>query len=216
MRAEPDGSLVIAGSAQQGETVDVYADDKLLGETKAEDGGDWVLVPDNPIATGGVELTLGVKGAEGRAPQSYVVAIDPGRKSAPLVVASTPGKMSTVLQGLAPPVAAATPAASAATAAPATSASAAPTAETAATASTAPAAAAAPTVAVASAAPSYFAGTRSRFRRHCGHADGQVLRPGSRYRFRRAGPVAVGLRHDARGRRDARCAGAADRSDRLG
>ncbi len=101
VRAEPDGSLVIAGSAKPGEKVDVYADDKLLGEATAESSGDWVLVPDNPVATGGVELTLGIAGSDARAPQSFVVAIDPAHKAAPLVVASTPGQMSTVLQGLA-------------------------------------------------------------------------------------------------------------------
>ena len=101
VRAQPDGSLVIAGSAKPGETVQVYADDKLLGETKTEDTGDWVLVPDKPIATGGVELTLGIAGSDKRAAQSFVVAIDPGKKAEPLVVASTPGQMSTVLQGLA-------------------------------------------------------------------------------------------------------------------
>ena len=58
VRAEPDGSLVIGGSAKPGETVEVYADDKLLGEAKTESSGDWALVPDAPIATGGVELTL--------------------------------------------------------------------------------------------------------------------------------------------------------------
>ena len=100
VRAEPDGSLVIAGSAPAGTQVQVYADGTLLGETKAQAGGDWVLVPDKPVASGGVELTLGVAGIDQRAPQSFVVAIDPDRKAEPLVVASTPGQMSTVLQGL--------------------------------------------------------------------------------------------------------------------
>ena len=100
VRAEPDGSLVIAGSAPAGTQVQVFADGTLLGETKAQAGGDWVLVPDQPVASGGVELTLGVAGIEQRAPQSFVVAIDPDRKAEPLVVASTPGQMSAVLQGL--------------------------------------------------------------------------------------------------------------------
>ena len=48
--AEKDGSLVIAGSGKAGETVEVYADDKLLGETPVESTGDWVFVPDHPVA----------------------------------------------------------------------------------------------------------------------------------------------------------------------
>ncbi|MBN9332373.1 hypothetical protein, partial [Devosia sp.] len=114
LRAEPDGSVVIAGSGRPGSEVEVYSDDTLLGSTTVESSGDWVFVPDHPLPTGGVEITLAERGKEGKAAQSFVVVVNDDKSTQPLVVASTPGQASEILQGLAPPattaVAAATPA----------------------------------------------------------------------------------------------------------
>ncbi|KKB10744.1 hypothetical protein VE25_16420 [Devosia geojensis] len=100
LRAEPDGSVVIAGSGEPGSEVEVYSNDELIGRATVEPSGDWVLVPETPIPPGGSEITLAEAGKEGRAPQSFVVVIDPERDEQPLVVASEPGKASEVLQGL--------------------------------------------------------------------------------------------------------------------
>lgn len=102
LRAEPDGSMVIAGSGTPGSEVNVFSNGDLLGSAKVESSGDWVLVPDAPIAPGGSELTLGEAGKAGQAEQSFVVVINPDKRSEPLVVASTPGAASEVIQGLAP------------------------------------------------------------------------------------------------------------------
>jgi nucleoid-associated protein YgaU len=104
LRAEPDGSVVIAGSGTPGSEVEVYSNDQLLGKTKVEASGDWVLVPDAPIPPGGTELTLAEAGKEGRAAESFVVVVNDDKKSEPLVVASTPGAASDILQGLKRPV----------------------------------------------------------------------------------------------------------------
>ncbi|WDQ97876.1 LysM peptidoglycan-binding domain-containing protein [Devosia sp. J2-20] len=100
LRAEPDGSVVIAGSGTPGSEIEIYSNGTLLGTTTVEASGDWVLVPDVRIAPGGTEITLGETGKEGLAPQSFVVAINEDKTSEPLVVASTPGAVSEVLQGL--------------------------------------------------------------------------------------------------------------------
>lgn len=100
LRAEPDGSVVIAGSGTPGSEVEVYADEELIGRTTVEESGDWVLVPEEPIAPGGREITLAEAGKDGRAGQSFVVVINPDRDSQPLVVASEPGEASEVLQGI--------------------------------------------------------------------------------------------------------------------
>lgn len=105
LRAEPDGSVVIAGSGTPGSEVEVYSNGELLGKTTVENSGDWVFVPDAPLPTGGVEITLGETGKAGRAPESFVVAISEDKTAQPLVVASTPGAASEVLQGLEPPAA---------------------------------------------------------------------------------------------------------------
>ncbi|MDB5527193.1 MAG: hypothetical protein JWR51_296 [Devosia sp.] len=100
LRAEPDGSVVIAGSGTPGSEVEVYSNDQLLGKAKVEASGDWVLVPDAPIPPGGTELTLAEAGKEGRAAESFVVVVNDDKSSEPLVVASTPGAASDILQGL--------------------------------------------------------------------------------------------------------------------
>lgn len=105
LRAEPDGSVVIAGSGTPGSEVEVYSNGALLGKTTVESSGDWVFVPDAPIPPGGTEITLGEAGKTGRAEQSFVVAINEDKTSEPLVVASTPGAASEVLQGIDVPAA---------------------------------------------------------------------------------------------------------------
>lgn len=100
LRAEPDGSVVIAGSGTPGTEVEVYSNGSLLGSATVESSGDWVLVPDAPIPPGGTEITLGEAGKTGRAEQSFVVAINEDKTSEPLVVASTPGAASDILQGI--------------------------------------------------------------------------------------------------------------------
>lgn len=106
LRAEPDGSIVIAGSGVPGSRVEVYANGELLGTVDVEASGDWVFVPDAPLAPGDLEITLGEEGRDGTAAQSFIVVLNEDRTSQPLVVASTPGQASDVLQGLTPPEAA--------------------------------------------------------------------------------------------------------------
>ena len=100
LRAEPDGSLLIAGTGSPGARIEVYANGAPLGTTTAEPSGDWVVVPEAPLAAGGVEISVGEAGGETLAEQSFVVVIDPERSAEPLVVATRPGEASAVLQGL--------------------------------------------------------------------------------------------------------------------
>lgn len=103
LRAEPDGSVVIAGSGKPGSEVEVFANGDLLGSTQVEPSGDWVFVPEKPLPPGGVEVTLGEAGKSGKAAESFVVVVNDDKTSQPLVVASTPGEASQVLQGLQTP-----------------------------------------------------------------------------------------------------------------
>ncbi|WP_375597908.1 LysM peptidoglycan-binding domain-containing protein [Devosia sp. Naph2] len=104
LRAEPDGSVVIAGSGTPGSRVEVFANGELLGTVEVEASGDWVFVPDAPLPPGGLEITLGEEGKTGTAEDSFIVVINEDKTSQPLVVASTPGEASEVLQGLTAPV----------------------------------------------------------------------------------------------------------------
>ncbi|QQR41035.1 LysM peptidoglycan-binding domain-containing protein [Devosia rhizoryzae] len=103
LRAEPDGSIVIAGSGTPGSEVELFANGEPLGVATVEQSGDWVFVPDEPLPPGGLEITLGETGKPGTAAESFIVVIDEDKTTQPLVVASTPGQASEVLQGLTAP-----------------------------------------------------------------------------------------------------------------
>lgn len=129
VRVEPDGSIVVAGSAKPGATVEIYANDTLIGTATAGPSGDWVLVPQTPLPPGGYEVKVVDEATDQSAKKSVVVAINADKKSEPLVVATEEGQASQVLQGLTPPAKETTetavatgPAASPATEAPAKSA----------------------------------------------------------------------------------------------
>ncbi len=64
---DPHGQAVIAGRAAPGDRVRVLNGGKVIGEVTADQRGEWVLVPDKPIAAGNQQLTLEATGKEGGA-----------------------------------------------------------------------------------------------------------------------------------------------------
>jgi nucleoid-associated protein YgaU len=65
VRVDPQGQAVIAGRAMPGDRVRVLDGDKPIGEVTADAHGEWVLVPDAPIAPGSRQLSLEATGLEG-------------------------------------------------------------------------------------------------------------------------------------------------------
>jgi len=65
VRIDPQGQAVIAGRAAPGDRVRVLDGDKPIGEVIADARGEWVLVPDAPIAPGNRQLGLEATGREG-------------------------------------------------------------------------------------------------------------------------------------------------------
>ena len=58
VKVEPDGRAVIAGRAAPGDRVRVMDGDKPIGEVTADQRGEWVLVPSEPLAPGDRQLAL--------------------------------------------------------------------------------------------------------------------------------------------------------------
>lgn len=92
LRAEPDGSLIVAGTGKPGISVQVYANGVVVGEAVAEASGDWVVVPDKPLLAGSAEIRVGIAGRNEPTKQSFVVTINPDRVSEPVVVTSQPAE----------------------------------------------------------------------------------------------------------------------------
>jgi nucleoid-associated protein YgaU len=89
VRAEPDGQVLIAGTAAPGLAVQVFVNGNLLGVTTAEPSGDWVLAPDTPLPAGTATISVGPPDAkEPRASATVVIA--PDKAAPPVVTIGTP------------------------------------------------------------------------------------------------------------------------------
>ena len=65
VRVDPQGQAVIAGRAAPGDRVRVLDNGQPIGEATADARGEWVLVPDAPLASGSRQLGLEATGKEG-------------------------------------------------------------------------------------------------------------------------------------------------------
>jgi len=95
VRVTPRGDAVIAGRAAPGARVTVHDGAAVLGSVVADARGEWVLVPDRPLAPGARELTLSMAGdgiLPADADRTVVIVVPPrdgvpSDGSAPLAVA---------------------------------------------------------------------------------------------------------------------------------
>lgn len=70
VRVEPTGDAVIAGRAAPHARVTVLDDGTPVGEVQADDRGEWVLLPEEPLASGLRELTLAAEDPAGDVTES--------------------------------------------------------------------------------------------------------------------------------------------------
>lgn len=103
LRAEPDGSVVMAGTGEPGSDITVYGGTGVIGETSAESSGDWTLVPEAPLPAGETVVTVGAAGTPPQGAPSLVVTIDPGKQAPARIVLRQPdGSEEVLTPGAAP------------------------------------------------------------------------------------------------------------------
>lgn len=83
VRVSPTGETVVAGRASPGSEVTIMSGETVLGSAKADSRGEWVILPEKPLAPGNHQLGL-VARAEGQQPTSskdvvVVVVPEPSR-----------------------------------------------------------------------------------------------------------------------------------------
>lgn len=85
VRITRDGNSVMAGRAEPGAEVTVLDQGKELGSVRADQRGEWVLVPTEPLPSGARELTLRAEGDSGtnESKQVVVVAVPEREQAAP-------------------------------------------------------------------------------------------------------------------------------------
>ncbi len=101
VRVDRSGDAVIAGRASPGASVTVYANDAALATATAGADGAWVIATETPLSTGAVELSLEMKTADGaviRSDETIVIYVPDREGDRPLVLKTTPGGATVVLQ----------------------------------------------------------------------------------------------------------------------
>ena len=71
----PDGQAVLAGRAEPGATVRVRVNGKTLGTTTADTNGEWVFIPQDPLAEGVQEIDLVSETSSGKEVHSAKVVV---------------------------------------------------------------------------------------------------------------------------------------------
>ncbi len=96
VRVNPQGDAVIAGRAQPEAVVTVLDSGKPIGSVTADKRGEWVLLPDRPLASGDRELSLTATSSSGTVLESEQVVVlsipspNPGPRTPPSAVQPTP------------------------------------------------------------------------------------------------------------------------------
>ncbi len=75
VRVNPEGETVMAGRARPGSTVTIFDKDKSIGEVTADKRGEWVFVPEKPLAPGSRQLGLEMRKKSGKIVQSESVVV---------------------------------------------------------------------------------------------------------------------------------------------
>jgi LysM repeat protein len=98
VKVDPNGHAVIAGRAAPGAKVAVLDGDKTLGEVTADDRGEWVILPANPMPPGERQLTLEATdpatGAKTKSTDTVALAVAP-----PTANGAAPGTVAVLLPG---------------------------------------------------------------------------------------------------------------------
>jgi nucleoid-associated protein YgaU len=106
VKVDPAGHAVIAGRAAPGAKVTVLDGDKPLGQVTADDRGEWVLVPTEPMSPGERQLTLEAAdpktGAKTKSTDTVALAVAPTQGSGTVAVL-LPGNANEPAQALQTP-----------------------------------------------------------------------------------------------------------------
>ena len=102
VRAEPDGSIIMAGQSKPGSTVIVESNGKEVGRATADENGEWIIQPDAKLAKGEHSLELSAKSPkEDRtvfSRQRLALSLADAKAGQPLVALTEEGKATRVLQ----------------------------------------------------------------------------------------------------------------------
>ena len=101
VRVDPNGDSVMAGRAEPGAEITVFDKGEAVGRTRADRRGDWVMIPDRPLAPGDHELTAKSRtdpddpATEAESEKKVIVVVpEPGRDIAGRPAEGRPGVLA--------------------------------------------------------------------------------------------------------------------------
>lgn len=100
LRAEPDGSVLVAGKGTPNADIELVTGDTVLGKTKAQTNGDFAIVVSDPLKAGDYSLVLRTTNPDGTAAtsvQTAIVSIPQDLKGEVLAMVEEPGKASRII-----------------------------------------------------------------------------------------------------------------------
>jgi len=101
VRVDREGHAVIAGRAKPGASVTIYANDDELANVTAGPDGSWAIPIETPLDAGPVELSLSMTTPDGltiRSEQTVLIYVPEREGDRPLILRTTPGGATEVLQ----------------------------------------------------------------------------------------------------------------------
>jgi len=102
VRIDRTGMAVVAGRAEPGTTVRLFANGQEIARAVADPRGEWVMTVETPLDKGDQLLTLRAEFDDGRmidGNQNVAVTVPDRPDAKPLIVLASPGGTSRVLQG---------------------------------------------------------------------------------------------------------------------
>ncbi|WP_210191667.1 LysM peptidoglycan-binding domain-containing protein [Rhodomicrobium vannielii] len=102
VRAEPDGSVIMAGRSEPGWSVSIQSGGRQIGATTADDNGEWIVHPVNRLPKGEYSLELRAQSPKGDrtlfSAQRLALSLSDPKVDQPLVALTEEGKSTRVLQ----------------------------------------------------------------------------------------------------------------------
>ena len=96
-----EGLATIAGRAKPRAEVTIYANEEELASTVAQGDGSWVVSEETPLDAGTVELTLSMTTEDGltvKSEETIIIYVPERKGDRPLVIRTTPGGATEILQ----------------------------------------------------------------------------------------------------------------------
>jgi nucleoid-associated protein YgaU len=107
VRVDRSGYAVVAGAATPGSQVELLANGEVLATTTAEADGNWVIDTQTPLAGGPVELALRMTAPDGlvvTSSDTVIIYVPEREGDRPIVLRTTPGGATEILQRADDPV----------------------------------------------------------------------------------------------------------------